>query len=241
VSELVTPLLGTDGSVLRALVVEDEPNLADVLVRMLILDGWVAAQAGTGASALTLAREFRPDVVVLDVMLPDLSGLEVLRGLRSQSPSVCVLFLTARDSLEDRIAGITAGGDDYVTKPFSFQEVSARLRGLVRRAGIARSNEAVDLVVGDLRMDEDARELRRGKKLIELTATEFELLRFLMRNPRVVLSKTQILDRVWSYDFGGGGHVVELYISYLRKKLDNGGPPIIHTVRGIGYVLKPGS
>jgi two-component system OmpR family response regulator len=241
VSELVTPLLGNDGAVLRALVVEDEPNLADVLVRMLTLDGWVAAQACTGATALTLAREFRPDVVVLDVMLPDLSGLEVLRGLRVQSPAVCVLFLTAKDSLEDRIAGITAGGDDYVTKPFSFQEVSARLRGLVRRAGIARSNEAVGLVVGDLRMDEDAREVRRGKRLIELTATEFELLRFLMRNPRVVLSKTQILDRVWSYDFGGGGHVVELYISYLRKKLDNGGPPIIHTVRGIGYVLKPGT
>jgi two-component system OmpR family response regulator len=239
VGDLVAPLLGADGHALRALVVEDEPNLADVLVRMLALDGWAAAQAATGAAALTLAREFRPDVVVLDVMLPDLSGLEVLRGLRAQSPAVCVLFLTAKDSLEDRIAGITAGGDDYVTKPFSFQEVSARLRGLVRRAGIARSNEAVGLVVGDLQMDEDAREVHRGKKLIELTATEFELLRLLMRNPRVVLSKTQILDRVWSYDFGGGGHVVELYISYLRKKLDNGGPPIIHTVRGIGYVLKP--
>jgi two-component system OmpR family response regulator len=239
VSEPATPLLGADGTPLRALVVEDEPNLADVLVRMLAFDGWVAAQAGSGAAALTRAREFNPDVVVLDVMLPDTDGLDVLRRLREHNPAVCVLFLTARDSLEDRIAGITAGGDDYVTKPFSFQEVSARLRGLVRRAGIARATETAGLVVGDLRMDEDAHEVRRGNKIIDLTATEFELLRFLMRNPRVVLSKAQILDRVWSYDFGGGGHVVELYVSYLRKKLDDGGAPIIHTVRGIGYVLKP--
>ncbi len=178
---------------------------------------------------------------MLDVMLPDANGLDVLRQLREHNPAVCVLFLTAKDSLEDRIAGITAGGDDYVTKPFSFQEVSARLRGLVRRAGIARATESAGLVVGDLQMDEDAREVRRGTEVIELTATEFELLRFLMRNPRVVLSKAQILDRVWSYDFGGGGHVVELYISYLRKKLDDGGPSVIHTVRGIGYVLKAGT
>jgi two-component system OmpR family response regulator len=239
VSEPATPLLGIDGRPLRALVVEDERNLADVLVRMLSFDGWVATQVSTGAGAVTRAREFKPDVVVLDVMLPDANGLDVLRRLRDHNPAVCVLFLTAKDSLEDRIAGITAGGDDYVTKPFSFQEVSARLRGLARRAGIARSTDSTDLVVGDLRMDEDAREVRRGSKVIELTATEFELLRYLMRNPRVVLSKAQILDRVWSYDFGGGGHVVELYISYLRKKLDNGGPPIIHTVRGIGYILKP--
>ncbi len=238
-SEPAAPLLGADGATLRALVVEDEPNLADVLVRMLTFDGWLATQARTGAAALTRAREFEPDVVVLDVMLPDANGLDVLRDLRARNPALCVLFLTAKDSLEDRIAGITAGGDDYVTKPFSFQEVSARLRGLVRRAGIARGGEGAGLVVGDLRMDEDAHEVRRGDKVIELTATEFELLRFLMRNPRVVLSKAQILDRVWSYDFGGGGHVVELFISYLRKKLDNGGPPLIHTVRGIGYVLKP--
>jgi two-component system OmpR family response regulator len=238
-SESASPLLGADGEPLRALVVEDEPNLADVLVRMLRFDGWVAAQAGTGAAAVSAARDFDPDVVVLDVMLPDTNGLEVLRRLRELNPAVCVLFLTAKDSIEDRIAGITAGGDDYVTKPFSFQEVSARLRGLARRAGIAQASDGPGLVVGDLHMDEDAREVHRGDQLIELTATEFELLRFLMRNPRVVLSKAQILDRVWSYDFGGGGHVVELYISYLRKKLDNGGQPIIHTVRGVGYVLKP--
>ncbi|MDQ1735736.1 MAG: two-component system, OmpR family, response regulator [Pseudonocardiales bacterium] len=228
-----------DGTPLRALVVEDEPNLADVLVSMLVFEGWEARPALDGASAVQIARDFRPDAVVLDVMLPDLSGLEVLRRLRNEQPSVCVLFLTAKDSVEDRIAGITAGGDDYVTKPFSFQEVSARLRGLVRRAGIARSEDGSQVVVGDLAMDEDAREVRRSGAIIELTATEFELLRLLMRNPRVVLSKAQILDRVWSYDFGGSGHVVELYISYLRRKIDAGRQPMIHTVRGIGYVLKP--
>ena len=171
-------------------------------------------------------------------MLPDLGGLEVLRRLRTELPGVCVLFLTARDSVEDRIAGITAGGDDYVTKPFSLEEVLARLRGLQRRAGIARADGDAELVVGDLTMDEDAREVRRAGKLIELTATEFELLRFLMRNPRRVLSKAQILDRVWNYDFGGQAHIIELYISYLRKKIDAGGEPLIHTVRGVGYVLK---
>jgi two-component system OmpR family response regulator len=165
--------------------------------------------------------------------------MEVLRRLRAELPHVCVLFLTARDAVEDRVAGITAGGDDYVTKPFSLEEVLARLRGLLRRAGIARSRSDTELVVGDLTMDEDAREVRRGGELIELTATEFELLRFLMRNPRRVLSKAQILDRVWNYDFGGQAHVVELYVSYLRKKIDAGREPLIHTVRGVGYVLKP--
>jgi two-component system OmpR family response regulator len=233
------PLTRPDGARLRALVVEDEPNLADVLVRMLTFEGWDAQFALDGAAAIRVARSFEPDVVILDVMLPDINGLEVLKRLRSERPQVCVLFLTAKDSVEDRIAGITSGGDDYVTKPFSFQEVSARLRGLVRRAGIARGEDDAQLVVGDLSIDEDAREVRRGGDLIELTATEFELLRLLMRNPRVVLSKAQILDRVWSYDFGGSGHVVELYISYLRKKIDAGRPTMIHTVRGVGYVLKP--
>jgi two-component system OmpR family response regulator len=152
---------------------------------------------------------------------------------------VCVLFLTARDAVEDRVAGITAGGDDYVTKPFSLEEVLARLRGLLRRASLTRAQTEGSLVVGDLTMDEDAREVRRDGALIDLTATEFELLRFLMRNPRRVLSKAQILDRVWNYDFGGQAHVVELYISYLRKKIDAGRVPLIHTVRGVGYVLKP--
>ena len=232
------PLTRADGLPLRALVVDDEPDLADILTSMLRIEGWDARTAHDGAGAVRMAREFVPDAVVLDVMLPDINGLEVLRRMRADNPAVCVLFLTARDSVEDRIAGITAGGDDYVTKPFSLEEVLARLRGLVRRAGVAQSEEAPRITVGDLTMDEDAREVRRAGELIELTATEFELLRFLMRNPRRVLSKAQILDRVWSYDFGGRAHVVELYISYLRKKVDAGRSPMIHTVRGVGYLLK---
>jgi two-component system, OmpR family, response regulator len=229
-----------DGTQVRVLVVDDEPSLAELLSSVLRYEGWSVQTAGTGADAVRSGRDFRPDAVVLDIMLPDFDGVEVMRRLRSELPDVCVLFLTARDAVEDRVAGLTAGGDDYVTKPFSLEEVLARLRGLLRRANLARtaSSESA-LAVGDLTMDEDAREVRRGGELIDLTATEFELLRFLMRNPRRVLSKAQILDRVWNYDFGGQAHVVELYISYLRKKIDAGRPPLIHTVRGVGYVLKP--
>jgi DNA-binding response OmpR family regulator len=229
-----------DGARARALVVDDEPDLTDVVAAALRSEGWEVRTAANGAQALEAARAFRPDAVVLDWMLPDTDGITLLRRLRADLPAVCVLFLTARDAVEDRIAGITAGGDDYVTKPFSLEEVLARLRGLLRRAGMTREagGEAA-LTVGDLVMDEDAREVSRGGELIELSRTEFELLRFLMRNPRRVLSKAQILDRVWSYDFGGQAHVVELYISYLRKKIDAGRTPVIHTVRGVGYVLKP--
>ncbi|MFS4096309.1 response regulator transcription factor [Streptomyces sp. AF1A] len=229
-----------DGAALRVLVVDDDPDLAEVLTGALRYEGWRVRAAGDGAAALAAAQELLPDAVVLDVMLPDTDGFAVLRGLREVRPDVCVLFLTARDAVEDRIAGITAGGDDYVTKPFSLEEVVARLRGLLRRAGMARQQEeGPRLVVGDLVMDEEAREVTRAGELVELSPTEFELLRFLMRNPRRVLSKAQILDRVWSYDFGGRAHVVELYISYLRKKIDAGRAPMIHTVRGAGYVLKP--
>jgi two-component system, OmpR family, response regulator len=235
------PIRRLDGSPIRVLVVDDEPSLAELLASVLRYEGWEIMTAGDGASAVRAAREFRPDAVVLDIMLPDFDGLEVLRRVRQDSPHVCVLFLTAKDAVDDRVAGITAGGDDYVTKPFSLEEVLARLRGLLRRAGLARSRGETQLVVGDLSMDEDAREVRRGDELIDLTATEFELLRFLMRNPRRVLSKAQILDRVWNYDFGGQAHVVELYISYLRKKIDANREPLIHTVRGVGYVLKPAS
>ena len=233
------PLRRADGSPVRVLVVDDEPSLAELLGSVLRYEGWDIRTAADGASAVRVAREFEPDAVVLDVMLPDFDGLEVLRRLRAGQPSVCVLFLTARDSVEDRISGITAGGDDYVTKPFSLEEVLARLRGLLRRAGVSRARGGTELAVGDLTMDEDAREVRRDGTVMDLTATEFELLRFLMRNPRRVLSKAQILDRVWNYDFGGQAHVVELYISYLRKKIDSGREPMIHTVRGVGYVLKP--
>ncbi len=232
-------LARADGTAIRVLVVDDEPTLAEVLASVLRYEGWEVRTAADGSSAVRAAREFEPDAVVLDVMLPDFDGLEVLRRLRAISPRVCVLFLTARDAVEERVAGITAGGDDYVTKPFSLEEVLARLRGLLRRAGIARSAAGSMLEVGDLTMDEDAREVRRAGELIDLTATEFELLRYLMLNPKRVLSKAQILDRVWSYDFGGQAHVVELYISSLRKKIDAGREPMIGTVRGVGYVLKP--
>jgi two-component system, OmpR family, response regulator len=228
-----------DGSPVRVLVVDDEPSLAELLSSVLRYEGWEIRTAADGKTAVRLAREFEPDAIVLDIMLPDFDGIEVLRRVRSALPHVCVLFLTARDSVQDRINGITAGGDDYVTKPFSLEEVLARLRGLLRRAGMTRASNGTELTVDDLTMDEDAREVRRGGKPIELTATEFELLRFMMRNPRRVLSKAQILDRVWNYDFGGQAHVVELYISYLRKKIDSGREPLIHTVRGVGYVLKP--
>ncbi len=230
-----------DGMSVRVLVVDDEPNLAEVLSSVLRHEGWDVQSAGTGMSAVSIGREFRPDVVVLDMMLPDFDGLEVMRRLRQENPRVGVLFLTARDSVEDRIAGITAGGDDYVTKPFSLEEVLARLRGMLRRAGMSQQNGQTQLTIADLTMDEEAREVRRAGGLVDLTATEFELLRFLMRNPRRVLSKAQILDRVWNYDFGGQAHVVELYISYLRKKIDAGHQPLIHTVRGVGYVLKTAS
>src|SRR5215470_5091576 len=239
-AEAQAPVLQrADGTPIRVLVVDDEPSLAELLASVLRYEGWEIRTAGDGSSAVRAAREFRPDAVVLDVMLPDFDGLEVLRRVRADHPHVCVLFLTARDAVEDRVAGITAGGDDYVTKPFSLEEVLARLRGLLRRAGITRARGGTALTVGDLTMDEEAREVRRDGELIELTATEFELLRFLMRNPRRVLSKAQILDRVWNYDFGGQAHVVELYISYLRKKINAGREPLIHTVRGVGYVLRP--
>jgi two-component system OmpR family response regulator len=229
-----------DGEPVRILVVDDEPTLTDLLTMALRYEGCEVRSAATGSGAVRTAREFQPDAVVLDVMLPDLDGLEVLRRLRGHSPDVPVLFLTARDAVEDRIAGLTAGGDDYVTKPFSLEEVVARLRALLRRAGLAAAaREDAVLTVGDLSLDEDSHEVRRAGQLITLTATEFELLRYLMRNPRRVLSKAQILDRVWNYDFGGQANVVELYISYLRKKIDAGRPPMIHTLRGAGYVLKP--
>ena len=228
-----------DGSPLRVLVVDDEVNIAELVSMALRYEGWEVSTAHTGAKAVATAKEFHPDAVVLDLMLPDFDGLEVLRRMRATDPDVPVVFLTARDAVEDRVAGLTAGGDDYVTKPFSLEELVARLRGLIRRSGAQRTATSSLLTVGDLSLDEDSREVFRAGEEISLTATEFELLRFLMRNPRRVLSKAQILDRVWNYDFGGQANVVELYISYLRKKIDAGREPMIHTMRGVGYVLKP--
>jgi two-component system OmpR family response regulator len=228
-----------DGSPVRVLVVDDEATLAELVSMALRMEGWEVRSAGDGTEAVRVAREFRPDAVVLDVMLPDFNGLEVLRRMRSEAPNLPVLFLTAKDAVEDRIAGLTAGGDDYVTKPFSLEEVALRLRALLRRAGGVTGASGSTLVVGDLTLDEDSREVHRAGDLVPLTATEFELLRYLMRNPKRVLSKAQILDRVWSYDFGGQANIVELYISYLRKKIDADREPMIHTMRGAGYVLKP--
>lgn len=237
---MVPSLTRSDGSPLRVLVVDDEINIAELLQMALRYEGWDISTAHTGRKAVTAAKEFAPDAIVLDMMLPDFDGLEVLRKVRAFAPTIPVLFLTARDAVEDRVAGLTAGGDDYVTKPFSLEEVIARLRGLMRRAGALDVRPMSVITVGDLVLDEDSRDVTRAGREIELTATEFELLRFLMRNPRRVLSKAQILDRVWDYDFGGQANIVELYISYLRKKIEVGDDaPMIHTKRGAGYVLKP--
>jgi two-component system OmpR family response regulator len=234
-------LTHADGSPIRVLVVDDEPNLAELLTSALRYEGWDVSTALDGRDAIKLARESEPDVIVLDIMLPDLDGLSVLRRIRQNTPFLPVLFLTARDAVEDRVAGLTAGGDDYVTKPFSLEEVVARIRALLRRSGAATAQRDSTITVGDLVMDEDAHEVTRGGEEVHLTATEFELLRYLMRNPKRVLSKAQILDRVWQYDFGGQANIVELYISYLRRKIDAGHEPMIHTLRGVGYVLKPGA
>lgn len=228
-----------DGTPLRILAVDDEQMLTDLLAMALRMEGWEVRTASSGLEALQIAREFEPDALVLDIMMPDLDGTSVLRRLREAGNLVPVLFLTAKDAVGDRIAGLTAGGDDYVTKPFSLEEVIARLRAIIRRTGVAETTDGQSILrVGDLTLNEDSHEVERDGTEIELTATEFELLRYLMRNERRVLSKAQILDRVWSYDFGGKSSVVELYISYLRKKIDAGRTPLLHTVRGVGYMIK---
>ena len=236
---LSEPLRRPDGTPIRILTVDDEPSLIELLSMAMRYEGWEVHTATSGTEAVRVARECQPDALVLDMMLPDFDGLEVMRRIRTEQPDVPVIFLTARDGVNDRIAGLTAGGDDYVTKPFSLEEVIARLRGLLRRSGATTARPDTQIVVGDLILDEDSHEVTRAGTPIHLTATEFELLRFLMRNPKRVLSKAQILDRVWNYDFGGQANVVELYISYLRKKIDVDREPMIHTMRGAGYVLRP--
>jgi two-component system OmpR family response regulator len=235
------PITRPDGTPIRILAVDDESSLTELLSMAMRYEGWQVSTAASGNEAVKAAREVRPDAIVLDMMLPDFDGLEVMRRVRSEDPDVPVIFLTAKDAIADRINGLTAGGDDYVTKPFSLEEVIARLRALLRRSGAATGRSESLLVVGDLTLDEDSHEVSRSGDPIQLTATEFELLRYLMRNPRRVLSKAQILDRVWNYDFGGQANVVELYISYLRKKIDANRAPMIHTMRGAGYVLRPAS
>lgn len=228
----------SDGSPLRVLVVDDEESLADLLAAALRYEDWEVATAHDGASALRRAKEFEPDVVVLDIMLPDLDGFAVLKRLRRDMGTVPVLFLTAKDSVEDRVAGLLAGGDDYVTKPFALDEVVARITALARRAGAASKDEP-ELAVGDLVLNEDSHEVWRDGEDVHLSATEFSLLHYLMANAGKVLSKSQILEHVWDFDFDGNTNIVELYISYLRKKIDRGRTPMIHTVRGVGYILKP--
>lgn len=227
-----------DGSPIRALVVDDETMLEELISVGLRMTGWDVKSAGNGPAGLAIARDWRPDVLVLDIMMPGFDGVELLSRVRKLYPDVPCLFLTAKDSVDDRIVGLAAGADDYVTKPFSMEEVMIRLHRLVQRSGVTAATDA-ELVVGDLILNTDTREVSRGGEDIQLTATQFDLLRYLMENAKRVVSKSQILDNVWNYDFGGQANIVELYISYLRKKIDAGREPMIHTVRGAGYVIKP--
>ncbi|WP_199441088.1 response regulator transcription factor [Umezawaea beigongshangensis] len=225
------------GSAVRLLVVDDEPHIADLVATVARYEGWQAVTACSGEAALKQAAAFRPDIVVLDLMLPDVDGFSVLDGLRAEGTMVPVVFLTARDGTADRVAGLTRGGDDYLVKPFSVEELMARLRAVLRRSTGPVWRRSV-LEVADLALDEDTREVRRAGKLATLTPTEYELLRYLMRRSPAVLTKAQILDHVWEYDFGGRSNVVELVVSHLRRKLDDGHEPLIHTVRGVGYTLR---
>jgi two-component system OmpR family response regulator len=221
------------------LVVDDEESITQLVSTVLRYEGFEVETASDGRAAVQSARTFRPDLVVLDVMLPDLDGFEVYRRLANGSSAVPVLFLTARDSTEDRVHGLTLGADDYVGKPFSLEELVARVRAVLRRTRGGAADRGV-LRYADLEMDEDAHEVTRGGRSIELTPTEFNLLRYLLANAGRVVSKAQILDHVWRYDFGGDSSVVETYISYLRKKVDAGDDePLIQTVRGFGYALRP--
>ena len=228
--------MGTDSEA-RLLVVEDEPNIRELLATSLRFAGFEVHTASNGTEAIRLAGSLEPDLVVLDVMLPDLDGFAVTRRIRESGKHIPIVFVTARDSLDDKIKGLTVGGDDYVTKPFSLDEVVARIRAVLRRTRGETDDQTV-LRFEDLELDEDAHEVRRGHRIIETSPTEFNLLRYLMLNPNRVLSKAQILDHVWDYDFRGEAGIVESYISYLRRKIDVDDPPLIHTRRGVGYVLR---
>lgn len=236
----MTPALSrADGSPVRVLVVDDEANIAELLQMALRFEGWDVATAATGRSAVQAARDTLPDAIVLDMMLPDFDGLEVLRRIRAFAPHVPVVFLTARDAVEDRIQGLTAGGDDYVTKPFSLEEVVARIRAVLRRTTQgAATAPSTRFRFEDVELDEDSHQVWKDGHEVALSPTEFKLLRYFLQNPGRVLSKAQILDRVWQYDFGGDANVVESYVSYLRRKVDTTEPRLLHTVRGVGYVLR---
>jgi two-component system OmpR family response regulator len=221
----------------RLLVVEDDPNIVELLSASLRFAGFDVTAATSGADAVTTARTSQPDLVVLDVMLPDLDGFEVIRRLRETGVRTPVVFLTARDATDDKVRGLTLGGDDYVTKPFSLEELTARIRAVLRRTALD-APESAKLTFADLELDEESHEVRRDGKLVSLSPTEFKLLRYLMLNAGRVLSKAQILDHVWQYDFRGDDSIVESYISYLRRKVDTVEPRLIHTLRGVGYVLR---
>ncbi len=222
----------------RLLIVEDEPNIRELLATSLQFAGFEVVTAGDGAAAIRAAADHDPDLVVLDVMLPDMDGFTVTRRIRDTGRRAPIVFVTARDSIDDRIKGLTVGGDDYVTKPFSLEEVIARIRAVLRRTK-GELDESAVLRFEDLELDEDTHDVRRAGRAIETSPTEFKLLRYLMLNPNRVLSKAQILDHVWDYDFRGESGIVESYISYLRRKIDRDGlPPLIHTKRGVGYVLR---
>ncbi|WP_102510123.1 response regulator transcription factor [Sanguibacter massiliensis] len=227
------------------LVVDDEPNIRELLATSLRFAGFDVRSAPDGGTALRLAREAAPDLVLLDVMLPDMDGFTVTRRLREKGQTMPVLFLTARDDTQDKITGLTVGGDDYVTKPFSLEEVIARIRAVLRRTHVLDAlDDSAVLRLADLELNEDTHEVHRAGRLVELSPTEFKLLRYLMLNPNRVLSKAQILDHVWQYDWTGDMNIVESYISYLRRKIDVAGPdgtpptPLIHTKRGVGYMLR---
>ncbi len=222
----------------RLLVVDDEPNIVELLAASLRFSGFEVHTASNGTQALAQVARLAPDLVVLDVMMPGLDGFEVVRRMRQEGHHCPVLFLTARDAVEDRVAGLTLGADDYVTKPFSLGEVLARIRAILRRAGLAPQPGSERMIFADIELDEDAHEVFKAGHPVELSPTEFKLLRFLMANQGRVMSKAQILDHVWHYDFGGEATVVESYISYLRRKIDTTEPRLLHTVRGVGYVLR---
>lgn len=223
----------------KVLVVDDEANIVELLTVSLKFQGFDVRSANSGTDALRVAREFRPDAYILDVMMPGMDGYELLQKLHSEGLEGPVLYLTAKDGVESRIHGLTIGADDYITKPFSLEEVITRLRVVLRRGNVQEDpNEESSITYADLTLNDDTHEVTKGGELIELSPTEFNLLRFLMLNKEVVLSKAKILDNVWHYDFGGDGNVVESYISYLRRKIDTGDMPLIHTVRGVGYVLR---
>lgn len=223
----------------KVLVVDDEANIVELLTVSLKFQGFDVRSANSGTDALRVAREFRPDAYILDVMMPGMDGYELLQKLRSEGLEGPVLYLTAKDGVESRIHGLTIGADDYITKPFSLEGVITRLRVVLRRGNVQEdANEESSITYADLTLNDDTHEVTKGGELIELSPTEFNLLRFLMLNKEVVLSKAKILDNVWHYDFGGDGNVVESYISYLRRKIDTGDMPLIHTVRGVGYVLR---